>query len=477
MRLLHAAKHMRTTSVSKDSYGLAGEPPDVALPRVPGGLPLLGHALDFGKDPDAFMVSWRDRLGDYFRVRMPGGERIFVCNPCDSPLVFAEPRLRFHEVGAAIGAKVFRYDEERAARHDTEPMSAALSRDMRGVELQAMSERMQVLFVRSIAEELGGGARKVSLMQLLTRHFFAAGLDAFFGESMYTPELYEAYERLDRYFALVVAGVPAGLVPGFVKASGALAVRAGLRFPKRAKALDHRDLFFAELGIPAEQSNRYDASIVWASQANTVAAAFWTVRFILGSPEARNAITQEVRSLAEAAASPLDAQPFPKDALRKMLLLDSATSEAMRLTAGPIITRRASEDFRFELDSGQTLPLKQNDELFIYPRLHQIDPGIFEQPHCFQYDRFLDEGRPARFFRNGRRVTMPTLPFGGGVSMCPGRHFARNEIKILVATLLLWLDAELCSFASPELDFSRIGLGILPPKQDVELLVRLRSSS
>lgn len=164
----------------------------------------------------------------------------------------AEPRLRFHEASAEIGAKVFGYDAARAARHDTQVLSNALSRDMRGAELQSMSERMQVFFVRRIVEDLSAGPKRI--------------------------------------------------------------------------------------------------------------------------------------------------------------------------------------------------------------------------------DRFLEDGRPARFFRDGRRITMPTLPFGGGVSMCPGRHFAQNEIKILVATLLLWLDAELCSFAVPELDFSRIGLGILPPKQDVELLVRLRAS-
>jgi cytochrome P450 len=444
---------------------------------VPRRLPLLGHALDFGRDPDGFMALWRQRLGDSFRVAMPGGERIFLCNPFDAPRVFAEPRLRFHEASAEIGAKVFGYDAARAARHDTQVLSNALSRDMRGAELQAMSERMQVFFVRRIVDDLRAGPKRISLMQMLTRHFFAAGLDAFFGESMYTPELYRAYERVDRSFALVVAGVPARLIPGFARASDALAVRAGLRLPHRAMALDHRGALFAELGIPATESKHYDASIIWASQANTVAAAFWTVRFILGAPEARAAITEEVRALAEPAASPLEARPFPKNALGRMRLLDSATQEAMRLTAGPILTRRASEDFRLALDNGRTLPLKKGEEIFIYPRLHQIDREIFEHPHCFQYDRFLDDGRPARFFRDGRRITMPTLPFGGGVSMCPGRHFAQNEIKILVATLLLWLDAELCSFAIPGLDFSRIGLGILPPKQDVELLVRLRRSS
>ena len=453
--------------------------PSSGVVEVPGGWPLIGHAFAFGRNPDAFMRRWREALGDEFSIRLPGGRRIFLCNPFDPPGIFREKRLGFHEMGVAIGGRVFGFDIERAGRHDIESMIPMLGRDMRGVELQAMSERMQVLFVRRLFGELGTtGPRTVSLLRLLTEHFFAAGLDAFFGEGMYTPELFDQYERIDRYFAWVAAGLPAAFVPGFTRAATDLARRAQIDFPHRAAAIDHRKRMCREIGIEPEQLGRHNASIIWALQVNTVAAAFWTVRFILGDPTARRAITEEVRGLANVSPTPADVKPFPRDTLRRMVLLDSATEEAMRLTAGPLVMRRAMENFVLELDSGRRISLQRGEEIFIYPRLQQIDREIFRDPYTFDYHRFVDDhGRPVRFFRRGRRVTTPTLPFGGGVSMCPGRHFAKNEIKILVATLLLWLDSELTSPMLPAMDFSRIGLGILPPKQDVELRVELRSGT
>lgn len=64
------------------------------------------------------------------------------------------------------------------------------------------------------------------------------------------------------------------------------------------------------------------------------------------------------------------------------------------------------------------------------------------------------------------------MPFGGGVTFCPGRRFARNEVKTLVAVLLVNFRFEFAgSDAQPDFDGARAGLGIFPPKTDV--LVRV----
>ena len=40
-------------------------------PRVPGGVPFFGHAIAFGRDPDAYLASCRERHGDVFELRFP----------------------------------------------------------------------------------------------------------------------------------------------------------------------------------------------------------------------------------------------------------------------------------------------------------------------------------------------------------------------------------------------------------------------
>src|SRR5690606_17369155 len=153
-------------------------------------LPLLGHAVGFGRDPDRFIAGCQRAHGDVFRFRMPGGERTFLLDPFDYPAYFAEKRLRFHESAAEIGGTVFGYDIERASRPDMEELSHMISRDLRGDELQALSERMQAIFVRRLLGELGPGEAERPLLALLAEHFFAAGAEALFGDGFYSPSLY-----------------------------------------------------------------------------------------------------------------------------------------------------------------------------------------------------------------------------------------------------------------------------------------------
>lgn len=444
--------------------------------RVGGGLPLLGHAIAFGRDPDGFVARCVARHGSVFRVRMPGGERTILLDPFDYPAYFADARLRFHEAAAQIGGAVFGYDVERAQEPDMEVFSHMISRDLRGDELQLLSERMQRILVRRLARDLRGEAAERPLLALLSEHFFAAGADALFGDGFYSKDVYRHYAVVDRYFGLAVAGVPAALLPGFVSARRRLAADAAALRPGYAALFDRRREIFAEKNLSVAQFSPMDASILWASQANTVAAAFWTLRYVLGDATAKAAVTEEVRSLAPRAGDPERAEPLGRDALRRMVLLDSACSEAMRLTSAPMIMRRSAEEFELPLDRGDALRVRRGDELMLYPRHTHFDPELFPDPHVFRFDRFVDaSGRPARFEKRGRRVTMPHLPFGGGVSACPGRFFARNEIKILVATCLHWLDTELASSALPPLDFARVGLGVLPPVGDVPIRMKRRA--
>lgn len=69
------------------------------------------------------------------------------------------------------------------------------------------------------------------------------------------------------------------------------------------------------------------------------------------------------------------------------------------------------------------------------------------------------------------------MPFGSGVTKCPGRFFAVYEIKQFLALVLSYFDMELLDPAIqvPLLDQSRAGLGILQPTYDVDFRYKLKS--
>ena len=67
------------------------------------------------------------------------------------------------------------------------------------------------------------------------------------------------------------------------------------------------------------------------------------------------------------------------------------------------------------------------------------------------------------------------MPFGGGVSRCPGRFFAAREVKSFVALALSrfeWSIPGATSDPIPAFDQSRSGLGIYPPAHDFDVFIR-----
>lgn len=67
-------------------------------------------------------------------------------------------------------------------------------------------------------------------------------------------------------------------------------------------------------------------------------------------------------------------------------------------------------------------------------------------------------------------------PFGGGPGICPGRHFARQEVVCTLAKLALEYDMELrvSKGWEPRMDSAFFPIGTLPPKDKVAFRVRRR---
>lgn len=68
------------------------------------------------------------------------------------------------------------------------------------------------------------------------------------------------------------------------------------------------------------------------------------------------------------------------------------------------------------------------------------------------------------------------VPFGGGVRMCPGRFFAKNEMMASMAILITSYDIELRTPEGwkPEPDMSYFLIGALPPKGEIPVRIRRR---
>jgi len=61
------------------------------VPRLPGGLPWLGHSLAFNQDPVALLARGRERHGDHFRFRLFGQSVHALLSPAGNEAFFRAP--------------------------------------------------------------------------------------------------------------------------------------------------------------------------------------------------------------------------------------------------------------------------------------------------------------------------------------------------------------------------------------------------
>lgn len=122
----------------------------------------------------------------------------------------------------------------------------------------------------------------------------------------------------------------------------------------------------------------------------------------------------------------------------------------------------------------EALPLcKQSNSWSCLVRYHAPSLFYFQE---YKFDRYIENGKKkTTFYKGGRKLKYFLMPFGSGISMCPGRFLAMNEMKMFLFLLLAHFDVELVENKAVRLDNSRMGLGILLPDVDIDFRYKLRS--
>jgi cytochrome P450 len=151
-------------------------------------------------------------------------------------------------------------------------------------------------------------------------------------------------------------------------------------------------------------------------------------------------------------------------------LLNSMYQETLRYTSGPLSVRKVEEDttvagYRFLAGSLVMMPARPG----------HFDSEVFGNDAAeFIPDRFIREDDK----QSGRRNPGTKLlrPFGGGNTLCPGRHFAIIEILAFVATMVYRFDLEPVAgqlMAKPDMKAPQVGTYVAD--REVKLCLRIRS--
>ncbi|KAK4183892.1 cytochrome P450 [Podospora australis] len=204
------------------------------------------------------------------------------------------------------------------------------------------------------------------------------------------------------------------------------------------------------------QGKEYDAAV---SQLILAVAAIHTttdlVTQVLGDLVRNPDMIQPVR---DEIVTTLREGGWKKTTLYNMKLLDSVIKESQRIKpVGLISMRRIAE-----------APITLSDGTFI-PKSHAIgvsasrmwDPAVYPEPETWKGKRFYDLRSSTGNEHVAQLVsTSPEhLGFGHGQHACPGRFFAANEVKIILAHLLIGFDWRLPDGTEPKIRSFAFSLG------------------
>ncbi|KAK1660193.1 cytochrome P450 [Colletotrichum godetiae] len=169
---------------------------------------------------------------------------------------------------------------------------------------------------------------------------------------------------------------------------------------------------------------------------------------------------------------------WKKTSLYNMKLMDSVLKESQRLKPNQIVgmARRATADV--QLSDGTTI---SRGSATVVSAERMWDDKVYENPNAFDGYRFYRErGGANDAISQFVSTSVNHMGFGHGMHSCPGRFFAGNEAKVLLAHMLLKYDMKLVEGEKPkfaEFGFTResdseVKISVRRRKEEIDLSVR-----
>jgi oxysterol 7-alpha-hydroxylase len=380
-----------------------------------------------------------------------------------------------------------------------------------------MQQHLQVLF----AEKNDGIYPAYDFLARLI--FEASTASIFTAETLKDKNLYQKFVDFDFYIPICAGGAPITLFKdGMAGRQSLVDTIKGITTVKQEGSLlvREREKLFTTLNLPDDDKNVMQLALLWAASGNTTAIIYWVVLHLLLNKSYMRRVQEEIDTVRRAGAaaagegtaaagaakgsspsslpSSSSLSSFSQDQLNKLITVDAAITEALRLSSGNILMRCCLDSCSLTLDSGNTYNFRKGDMIGMCSALTHLDAEVYDDPTVYNIDRWLVGDTEEEIARcsigsnpnltNGKGRKLPPSTsfgsFGGGSGLCPGRRFARNELKIMLVMLFSYFDITLVQEEGsdkpvevPELDGSRAGLGIFPPKdKSIQIEVKKKTT-
>lgn len=218
-------------------------------------------------------------------------------------------------------------------------------------------------------------------------------------------------------------------------------------------------------GVTGRDIARFELGAVVAILSNTVPAAFWLLYHAISDAAVLEECRREIMTCCV-----LEGDCYTLDVTQvktSCSILLSIFKESLRFHGIGTSVRMVTED---HLLDGKYLLKKGGIVMIPGPVQHSSKSAYGDDVNDFQHRRFVKS--PTR--SNPDPVAFRA--FGGGSTLCPGRHFATTEVLVFVALVVMRFDIEPFGekWVCPKTERAGMAGTVAPPDEDVEVRVRPR---
>ena len=407
-------------------------------PTVSGDRPLIGHSLQFMRDPAAVIERGHREHGNAFTLNVGFRPMVVLAGPEHARTVFEQTDEGLSISGgmAFLGSQLgedFYFlapaDEYRRQREVVLPRFQ--SRQLDGY-LEVMDAEAAE-FVRQL-----GSRGEFDLARALGPVVMRIAAGCFLGRSFIDRIDGDFFAAFRRFTAGIDPVLPGWLpLPHHVRGRQAREwLRAQVRrtiADRRAHPADPPD-FLQELmtarysdGTPMPEHLRVNMALafIMAGYETTTGHLAWSLIDLLRHPAELDKIRAEQREALPGHG------PLTMPAVSRLACLTRALHETQRLHPSFfLVFRTVTRDTQA---AGYRLPAGSRAALSVAVT-HRL-PGLFNSPDSYRPSRFADDPKLAHRL----------IGFGGGMHRCLGMHFAYLEMKVVLTRLLQAFDLELAT--------------------------------
>jgi cytochrome P450 len=408
--------------------------PKYTYPPVCKGLPFLGSALEFGKNPLEFLQSCRKQYGDVFTVVLPGRRMTFIFASTEQvrKYFFNGPSslISFTAGVEPFTCRIFGMSKKDfSLAHRS--LLTTLRSELGAKNMPQLAHRLINYYLDNF-RSLWGKKNERDASELLLKTLSDASLRVVFGDEFAnaSPSLLNDFVVFDEWFELAATPLlPHFLLRPFVTSRRRLldTIAANWKYTKNAPIYKLTEAYGNEGNVP---SLLFTA--LWATWSNASSASFWTLIYILADEKVKYKVLAEVEK-----ASPLLLSSKTELSVEwifsNLPYVSYCVSETLRLCASVVDIRKVLADMEF----GE-FTIRQGDYLCISPAVAHREDSMFSQSENFVPDRFQKQGAHPNAVFDKYLFT-----FGGGFYKCPGQLFAMVELVLFIALAFYLYDIQL----------------------------------